>query len=591
MSKKLIPLFIAFTSFIASCTSDETTGGNDTQSIGLDCKAAPVEYEEGSRSTLSLGESGMVFSWEQNDQLSVFYSESDQTAAIYTLNFFYDEHQTSANFKSEGFMLTADKRYYAISTTEAKAPKGVSIPDKRNIVLTYAGQIQKGNKSTAHLGAYDYMAASGVAEGDDHVGLDFKHLGCVVRVIMDGLPANVEFTNMEMYDTENSYLQPNRTFNMTKGLAADGSYAPALDPVDITSAEYKTSERFSLKLEGNETGHGMKADINVADSKGRLDMFIELPPANLIGKDLIFMVYGSDNNAYYIKCAGKDFKAGKAYQMKGNAQETTSYTVKIKVNHEWQLGSTLDSRATSGDPGLDDKFPYPTNLYYVLCVGEKVKTFQKIENIDAAKWARSADNAISTYSEQLTFEFDDTEKDKTKNLYIVASNDDLSSSFSSVTTSTTEAQIQSLVYSISGSDEQSFMKNLYSTPWTGSASSFVGNLGSDYFKDIILYHVAAKVDLKWNSTLTLTGNVSVNNVKNTNLYIFKPTENTYDTGSYTATSTIGGDQQYNGRQVFYLPQFATCKYNVTVGSNTGDITFAPATTNGFTSWLRWLKKF
>lgn len=590
MSKKLIPLFIAFTSLFASCTSDETTGGNDTQSIGLDCKAAPVEYEEGSRSTLSLGESGMVFSWEQNDQLSVFYSESDQTAAIYTLNFFYDEHQTSANFKSEGFMLTADKRYYAISTTEAKAPKGVSIPDKRNIVLTYAGQIQKGNKSTAHLGAYDYMAASGVAEGDDHVGLDFKHLGCVVRVIMDGLPANIEFNKMEMYDTENSYLQPSRTFNMTKGLAADGTYTPALDAVDITSAEYKTSDRFSLKLEGEETGHGMKAGgTDITD--GRLDMFIELPPANLIGKDLIFMVYGSNNNAYYIKCAGKDLKAGKAYQMKGTAQETTSYTVKIKVNHEWQLGSTLDSRATSGDPGLDDKFPYPTNLYYVLCVGEKVKTFQKIENIDAAKWARSADNAISTYSEQLTFEFDDTEKDKTKNLYIVASNDDLSSSFSSVTTSTTEAQIQSLVYSISGSDEQSFMKNLYSTPWTGSVSSFVGNLGSDYFKDIILYHVAAKVDLKWNSTLTLTGNVSVNNVKNTNLYIFKPTENTYDTGSYTATSTIGGDQQYNGRQVFYLPQFATCKYNVTVGSNTGDITFAPATTNGFTSWLRWLKKF
>lgn len=620
MSKRYFPIIIALLTFFGSCSKDDvaSSGGSNSeaQEKGLTCTVTPIENGDAeSRSALTLSSSGMAFAWETGDKLSVFYSEADQTAGIYTLDKIYENNDNTANFKSVGFTLQDGKRYYAISTIERD---GVRIPDKRNIELSYAGQTQKGNKTTAHLGDYDYLASSGIADGDDHVFFHFNHLGLTLRVIMEGLPADVRFTKMEMYDTENSYLQPTRTLDLTKGLAADGTYAPALNPVDMSSAEYKTADRFSLKLQATTNASLGIAAGSDGVAAGRLEMFIEVPPVDLTGKDIVFMVNGSDGKAYYIKCTGKNLAAGKAYQMKGTAQEADTYNVKIKVNHAWQHGSTLDSRAATGDPGVDEKFPKPKNLYYVLCVNGKVKAIapahssqstsvapvNEIENIPDGSWAESADKTISTYAGELTFNFDNTEMSKTKNVYIVASNNDLTPLFSGITSTTEEEDVQNLVYSIQEEAlgtgytvTQAFMKNLYSTPWTGSAASFIGNLGADYFKDIILYHVAAKVDLQWNSTAMLSGDVSVNNVKRTNLSLFHPTDNSAaETATYTVTSPIEADRMYNGRQVFYLPQFNT--YNVTVGGNVQDgsdghplVTFSPSTANGWTSWLRWLKKY
>ena len=172
-------------------------------------------------------------------------------------------------------------------------------------------------------------------------------------------------------------------------------------------------------------------------------------------------------------------------------------------------------------------------------------------------------------------------------LYVVASQTALTLSELAAGTSE-ETVVQALTYNLPSTGVQTFMRDLYSTPW--DATNFVGNI-TDPMQDVTLYHVAAKVDLKWNSTSAIE-NVSVNNVKNSGLYIFKPTENANEPGTYNASQTMDIDQQYNGRYVFYLPQFTNnCTFNVTLGGNPEEyITFTPATTGGFTSWLRWLKK-
>lgn len=615
MNRIFTSIIVAAAALLASCAGSESAGeggeGKD-QPEGLSCTAAPIEnVTDGSRSQLTLGSAGMDFSWENGDKLTVFYAESDQTAGTYTLEEnSIRENGTFARFTNDAFGLVDGKRYYAISTTEGSgAPSGVSIPSKSNIKLTYAGQIQNGNGTTTHLGKYDYMAASGVASAGNHADFDFKHLGLTLRVIMDHLPTTAKFTRMEMYDTEDSYRQPLRDFDLTSGMQQDGTYTPALTAVDVNATDYKTSSRFSLTLQNGGEG------ITPRSSDGRLDMFIEVPPADLTNKTLVFMVYGKqgDNDvSYYITKPGRDLVAGKAYQMMDNAQSATSYNVTIKVNHAWQLGSTLDSRAT-GDPGVEEKFDYPKNLYYILCVNglvrkaksEDTNYYTEIENIPTSGWTRSANNTISTYNVQQHFSFTSDEMSQSRNLYVVASNDDLSSIFSSAISSstTTETLVQNLVYSINTTDAQAFMKNLYSTPWK-SGDAFVGNLGSDYFKDIILYHVAAKVDLKWNSDASVIDNtyktVNVNNVQSTNLSLFQPATvngtSTFVSASgdptYTVTSTIEPDRMFNGRQVFYLPQPANATYNVTVGKNAAtNITFTPVTTNGFTSWLRWLKNY
>lgn len=632
MNKILFPIVLAFAAIFTACSNEDLTsssGNRNNQPEGATCTVEPLDYVDfDTRSSLNIGSAGMEFHWykdeahpENSDKLSIFYSDADQTAGVYTLTDITNDKETSARFTSDGFKLTADKRYYAISTTENRAPQGCRIPDKRNIELTYAGQVQKGNQNADHLGAYAYLAASGIAYGDDHVDLHFQHLSLTMRVIMDKLPKDVEFTRLEIYDTENSYLQPLRGFDMTSGLAADGTYTPALKPVDINSAQYKAADRFSMTLQdASNAEHGIKPDLKIVGETGRLDLFIELPPADLTGKNLIFMVYGNNGKAYYINRPGRILLAGKAYQMMANAQEASTYTVRIKVNHDWQLGSTLDQTRATGDPGYDETFGYPKNLYYILCVGGFVRAINdnpvsEIENTTSEQWALSADKTVNTFATPLTFNFDNAaDKEAVKNVYIVASNNDLTTLLSSITNNDPESKVQNLVYSIQEENlgstftaqqkTQAFMKNLYSTPWTGESASFIGNLGADYFKDIILYHVAAKVDLKWGSSTSVMGSteatnkVSVNNVANENLSLFQPATKNGTTGfvdgdssnNYTVTSLIEDDREYNGRQVYYLPQFNI--YNVTVGNKTpGNITFTPATTNGFTSWLRWLKKF
>lgn len=586
----------------ASCSSDDDGIGNGGKTfkslVGTVNDKELVDDDAPSmRSSLSLGTSGMVFKWhkadpsdpdDHSDRLTIFSDESDIAVMTYTLENIRDgETAHKASFTGSGFDLTDGKRYYALYPCEKDAPEGSNYPSKRNITVNYAGQRQTANSSTEHLGQYDYLAASGLAAGTDHADFTFDHLGLTLRVIMEGLPTDKSFERMEMYDSENSYLQPLRSINLANCVTADGSFVPAFEELDVNSAAYKTADRFSLDL-GPANGTGIQTD-------GRLEMFIEVPPANLTGKDVIFMAYTTDQEAYYIKCTGRDLVGGKAYQMKGTAQKADSYTIKIKVNHDWQLGTTVSTRAT-GDPGIEDEFPYPANLYYILCVNGTVKAVNsksvtEIEGIPENKWARSADGAISTYAESITFNFDETEIEQSKNLYIVASNDDLSDVFSSISASTTEESVRNTLYSVGGTDKQEFLKNLYSTPYK-EGTVFIGALDKDYFKDIILYHVAAKVDIKWNTTTALTDYISVNNVKASGLLLFRPTENPYATGNYTVAVPFTEGTNYNGRQYFYLPQFTNdCTYDVTIGSTNSLVTFTPATTNGFTSWMRWLNKF
>lgn len=641
MNKQLLFTLATIITFLASCASNEETTIEKSNTLpGLNCTATPIEEaDEGSRSSLSLGPAGMQFSWEEGDKLTVFYADADQQYVVYSLNKIDEQNNHSANFKSEGFQLTPDKRYYAISTTESLFPEGISTPDKRNIVLKYSGQIQKGNRNTNHLGKYDYMAASGIAE-DDHVNLHFLHLGLTLRVIMDGLPDDVEFKRMEMYDTEHSFLQPVRSLDLTSGLADDGTYTPSLKPTDINSTEYKAASRFSLELQDDtNNSHGIKPGSNGVAS-GRLEMYMEVPPVDLTGKDIVFVVEGNNGKSYYIKCTGRNLVAGKAYQMMGTASAADNYNVKIKVNHAWQNGSTLDSRAGTGDPGNEEKFNSPKNIYYILCVDNKVKAvnenaYTTIVTNPETDWTRSADNTTSTYKETINLSFAEDEKgeDHTRNLYLVASNNDLSSLFSGVTAgATTESDIRNIVYSIDRENlgegytdqqkSQAFMKNLYSTPWT--EEDFVGSLGTDKFKDITLYHVAAKVDIMWNSAKPIIytdsehpennlNYVSINNVQSRNLSLFQPAMvngtaffvKDADDPAYTVSSIIEADRMYNGRQIFYLPQFSSStpnvsRYNVTIGykkenetniANTMNVDFKPITTTGFTSWLRWLKSF
>lgn len=629
-------LYLAFSLLLlAACASDNdassTDNGGKNDYEGVTASVAPMEFETPSRSSLSFGSSGMEFKWDSNDELTILSDVDNSSRSLYTLRQLVAN--LTARFDGGGFKLVPSARYYAFSKTE-RTNNNVNIPDKANITVDYSGQRQvksgTGVDQTKHLGDYDFMAATATCSPDveDQAHFDFQHLGFTMYVKMLGLPEGKKYKRLEIYDSKNEYRKPVRSIDLSKGLnATTGTYTPAFNAEDVQSEAYKTAPRFSLLL-GENDGEGI-----TVGNEGRLDLFVELPPADMSDNTFVLSLVPADNETnpapYYMKCEDQIYKrqyqAGRAYMLTGTAQPVDRFNVRLRINHDWQLGNAVPVSRATGDPGIEDKFEKPKYLYYVFCVGGNVKEvngayFNKIETPNEA-WNTSDDKVFDTYQkynetaqkyEDAVLEFSvlDTEKSLDKNVYFVASMEKLDDVFntSNITSSTTEADIQALLYSIPAktSDEidaayqtrsQSFLKNLYSTPWE-SQSTFIGAL-KDPYQDVILYHVAAKVDLKWNSSAMLSGNVSVNNVMSTKLSLFKPTNNSSaESANYTVTNAIDEETMFNGRQVFYLPQFNT--YNVTVGGkmvesvftpNTENVTFAPATTNGWTSWLRWLKKY
>lgn len=619
---------------LVSCAHDNVSddnGGKENYK-GVTASVSPKVFSGGSRSSLSFdAQKGMVFSWKAGDQLTILPESSNIMYAVYTIQ--SGQGTPTAHFTGDdGFSLTKSARYYAINQRERTTPGLIKTPDKGNVTLDYSGQRQvvsgTSEEATAHLGAYDFLVSTGVCDAkvEDQVHFAFKHLGFTMYIKMAGLPKGKKYRKLEIYDSKNVYRKTERTIDLANGFDGkdDATYAPFFNSEDVQSEEYKSAPRFSLLLgpdTGNDNDNSNDEGIAVGDD-GELKLFVELPPVDMRDNTFIFTLVPSDGGTpYYMTCDDnlfkREYQAGNAYMLYGSAQPVNKFNVRLRVNHDWQLGNAV-SRAT-GDPGIEDKFAKPKFIYSVFCVGGNVKEdngayFKKIATPNAADWKTSDDKVFDTYQtynettskyEDAVLEFSvlDGEKDKTKNVYFVASMEELDGVFNStnIKSTTTEAQIQSLLYSIPSQDtensetgaayqvrSQSFLKNLYSTPWE-SQSTFVGAL-KDPYQDVILYHVAAKVDLKWNSTAMLSGNVSVNNVKSTNLSLFKPTANASATNAnYTVTNAIDEETMFNGRQVFYLPQFNA--YNVTVGSATENVTFSPATTNGWTSWLRWLAKF
>lgn len=593
-------LLFALCGFL-SCSQEEVATNDDAPVRGIVGRVEPIEFvpEVGmTRSSLSFGPSGLTFSWDKSDKLTIFPQEGSARAEynLSKINSESGETGTSATFTGSGFTLTKDSRYYAISKTEGGAHSTWSFPSKENITVDFSGQRQtaSGDYETAHLGEYDFMASTAIAIDNDQASFSFKHLGASLRMKLQNVPEGINFTALELYDSENTFRQPVRHVNLTEGLS-DDSYVPALKEPDYDDASFAASPRFTLYLgKDNSTPSDLSDDpgISADASTHMIVCYMQIPPHNFTGKTMVFHLVSKDGqHDYYGTYSGINTKAGKAYQCTVQMEEASSYTVTLKLNHRWQLGTTKEVTRATGDPGLDEEMGLPSYIHYVWCVGGGVA---KIGNITVSgngkdKWTTSDDKVISTYGTPLTFNVDSEKKDADKHLYVVASNVDLSSCFSGITTSSTEDYVKALLYSIQTPTDQAasqiFLRDLYSTPWK-SSTAFTGDV-TDIYQDIVLYHTAAKVDLKWNNATAMTGNVSVNNVRSTNLSFFTPAANANTgTADYTVRSTLTVGTQYNGRQVYYLPQFNT--YNVTVGSKISDITFTPG--EGFTSWFRALIK-
>lgn len=291
---------------------------------------------------------------------------------------------------------------------------------------------------------------------------------------------------------------------------------------------------------------------------------------------------------------------------------------------EASAGEDTDARSFSfnetrannlpGDPGTYEKFSLPTHLYIFLCVDEsstqKVFTYSHLK-VSTSDWKKTTYGSDSIYQYNGSIPFDIPAERKAIKVYAAAWNSELTLKNGSITISSSsdinsEDEIKSVTFDIDSKDFDN-LQNLYSSPSNYEVDGkYYGTMNDPESAqpniDLMLYHVASKLDLMWNvdedkQNIAKVGEVSAIKMKTQDCLLFKPTENIYsetnDTGSSTYTTDIG--TQWLGRKSFYvIPYKNGSDYQVsfsmkstssTASGATRDVTITPISSI-FTPWIR-----
>ena len=248
--------------------------GKTLESISI--TGSDFQMETGVRSSVVINNAGVNFLWEANDTVGIFPDKGSQA------EFAMDEGagMQTATFNGGGWALKA------ASTYAAYYPYNFYNRNLKAIPVSYEGQKQTGNASTAHLGAYDFMAASVTTPSNGAVAFDMQHMGALVM-----LQTNLD----EAKTLTNVALKANADAFTTTGTIDLTAMNPEISAKTTTST-------LNIALNDFEVAKGATATI-----------YFMLSPTNLSGETLEITL--SDEKGAYMKfeAAGKNFVAGTAY--------------------------------------------------------------------------------------------------------------------------------------------------------------------------------------------------------------------------------------------------------------------------------------
>ena len=247
---------------------------------GIKFTASDFKYSSvNSRTNIDINVNGAKFSWASNDTIGIFPDEGSQV-------YFPMESgagTNTASFTGGGWALKSSSKYAAYYPL-----RGEFYLDKKNIPLSYEGQIQTGNGTTGHLGAYDYMGAVATIPEDGNVNFGFKHLGALVQL------------NIPM---DNACTLENLTLSVDKGTFVTNASLD-LTSESLTVTPTKTSEEFTISLN----------DFIVQENNKTATVYFMMHPVDL-SSSLITVQVNSENDIYQYYATGKDFKEGYAYSI------------------------------------------------------------------------------------------------------------------------------------------------------------------------------------------------------------------------------------------------------------------------------------
>lgn len=240
-----------------------------------------------------------------------------------------------------------------------------------------------------------------------------------------------------------------------------------------------------------------------------------------------------------------------------------------------------------GDPGKTELFALPRFAYIFIIkkAGDAWNVCQVYEEtILPVEWEKERySGGLSTPGDSI-YRYTKTihmllEKEGEQGrVYAVASNKRLTFNTADILALSTESDVLNLKFLTSPDSIQENLQNIYVTPYNyihptkgGYYGSF-DNITSRVAKlDLLLYHVAAKVDIKWNVPDTLTNRsqlqlryMEVRRLYNDYAYCFKPMKNelaALPSSGYDIPPLVTSDDEglwWEGRSYFYtIPYIVT----------------------------------
>ena len=300
----------------------------------------------------------------------------------------------------------------------------------------------------------------------------------------------------------------------------------------------------------------------------------------------------------------------------GGRQVRMPIVLAIPANNAELTTGSMGAKATraEGDPGTYEKFELPTHLYIYLIntsIGEtKVLTPEGMDKdknngyrLDQKKWTKTTtqDNkdSIYTYTDQIRIII--PEDRKTGVVYAAMSTVPITVNY----TGTNVADATFTLGTEAKDNESEALKNLYSSPYNlNNANGYYGTV-SDYssnspYINMVLYHVASKLDVQWNVDAKVQDKVKLSKITLTGLSgggkLFKPLENTASLSTYYETFTPDEGSQWYGRKATYVipvkQSDGTYQFPMTLTNSVNNsdkpttATATPSTTNTvFVPWI------
>ena len=265
-------------------------------------------FEYATRSSVTIGENGASFAWDEDDVIGIFPDKGDQ------VSFAMEEGAgtQTATFTGGGWALKSSSKYAAYY------PHVYENRDLTAIPVSYVGQTQNGNDNTDHIGEYDFMAAGVSTPENGAVAFDMQHLGALVQ--------------LKITVPESSTL--------SKVTLTSGAKFTETGTIDLTAE----TPSITAKTQPN-TLELILNNVTTTEANETVTVYFMTAPVDLTGNELTATVHFSDESTYDIELIGRNLKAGRAYSLQRIFNNQIWYTADqvITISYPETFGANLIS--------------------------------------------------------------------------------------------------------------------------------------------------------------------------------------------------------------------------------------------------------